>query len=45
MARNEGKTMRCSFCGRPQGEVDKLFSGNGSYICDECVRLCMEILE
>ena len=45
MARNEGKTMRCSFCGRHQGEVDKLFSGNGSYICDECVRLCMEILE
>ena len=45
MARNEGKTMRCSFCGRPQGEVDKLFSGNGSYICDECIRLCMSIID
>ena len=45
MARNEGKAMHCSFCGKPQKDVEKLFSGNNAFICDECVRLCLEILE
>ena len=35
---------RCSFCGKPQSQVTKLINGNGLYICDECVRLCNEIL-
>ena len=36
---------RCSFCGKPQSQVTKLINGNGLYICDECVRLCNEILK
>ena len=38
------KMMRCSFCGKPQSMVNRLIAGNGSFICDECVRLCMNIL-
>ena len=44
MARNDDKLIRCSFCGRAQAEVDKLIAGNNSYICSECVRLCMDIV-
>ena len=45
-ARTENKTMRCSFCGRSQEQVRKLFSGpKGACICDECVEVCVEMLE
>jgi ATP-dependent Clp protease ATP-binding subunit ClpX len=37
---------RCSFCGRDAEETGKLFRGiDGTYICDECVESCYEILE
>ena len=35
---------RCSFCGKPQSQAKRLISGNGVYICDECVELCMDII-
>lgn len=35
----------CSFCGRPEEAVEKLISGPETFICDRCVRLCMEIVE
>ena len=35
----------CSFCGKPQEAVDRLIAGHGVYICNECVELCMTILE
>lgn len=39
------KDKHCSFCGRKQNEVEKLFSGiDGAYICDECIDTCSEIL-
>jgi len=48
MARKEGnpasRLLRCSFCGRDQGEVEKLISGPSVYICNECVSLCNDIL-
>jgi ATP-dependent Clp protease ATP-binding subunit ClpX len=35
----------CGFCGRPKRRVKQLISGQpGVYICDECVRLCMDIV-
>ena len=37
--------IRCSFCGKPQSIVGKIIQGSGVYICDECVRLCMSILD
>ena len=46
MAKNEERrSIRCSFCGKPQSLVNRLIAGNGSYICDECVRMCMTIVE
>ena len=46
MAKNdERRSIRCSFCGKPQAMVDRLIAGNGSYICDECVRMCMSIID
>lgn len=36
---------RCSFCGRPQSEVQKLIAGPGVYICDECVVVAEHIME
>ena len=46
MARNEDRrSIRCSFCGKPQSLVNRLIAGNGSYICDECVRMCMQIVD
>ncbi|MBQ9613484.1 MAG: hypothetical protein IJV14_12985 [Lachnospiraceae bacterium] len=38
-----GGSIRCSFCSKPMGLVGKLIAGNGSYICNECVLMCMEI--
>ena len=46
MAKNEEvKQIRCSFCGRPESQVEKVISGPGAYICNECVLLCMDIIE
>lgn len=46
MARSDDKkSIRCSFCGKSQTLVDRLIAGNGSYICDECIRLCMSIID
>jgi ATP-dependent Clp protease ATP-binding subunit ClpX len=39
-------THYCSFCHRPEHEVNRLIAGpDGVNICDECVGLCVEILE
>ena len=45
MAKSENNKLRCSFCGKPQDAVNRLIAGNGAFICDECVRLCMGIVE
>lgn len=42
---DENKTLRCSFCGKPQNKVRKLVAGPGVYICDECINVCASILD
>ena len=37
-------TLYCSFCGKSQHEVRKLIAGPTVFICDECVKLCMDII-
>ena len=38
--------VRCSFCNKTQAQVRKLIAGpNGTYICDECIGICSEIIE
>jgi ATP-dependent Clp protease ATP-binding subunit ClpX len=46
MARkSEHRLYLCSFCGKNQDQVHRLIAGpNGVFICDECIRLCNEIL-
>jgi len=39
------KVLRCSFCGKYQDQVRKIIAGANVYICDECVDLCVDILE
>jgi len=41
---DDRRSIRCSFCGKPQSMVERLIAGSGSYICDECVRMCMSIV-
>jgi ATP-dependent Clp protease ATP-binding subunit ClpX len=36
--------LTCSFCGKGQREVRKLIAGPTVYICDECIRLCNDII-
>lgn len=45
MAKKQEPLAHCSFCGRPEEAVEKLISGPESYICDKCIRLCIEIIE
>ena len=45
MARDEYKSVRCSFCGKHQEQVDRVIAGPSAYICNECVHLCMSILD
>lgn len=42
---DDNKQLRCSFCGKPQSQVRRLVAGPGVYICDECVEMCMDIVE
>jgi ATP-dependent protease Clp ATPase subunit len=35
----------CSFCDKKSHEVKKMFKGKYATICDECVELCVEIIE
>lgn len=46
MTKKEGNgLLRCSFCGKSQNEVKKLIAGPGTYICDECIDLCNDIIQ
>ena len=42
---DDRRSIRCSFCGKPQSLVNRLIAGNGAYICDECVKLCTSIID
>ena len=45
MNKEEKRAIRCSFCGKHQDQVAKVIAGPGAYICNECVHLCMDILD
>ena len=45
MRRRPSKTEpRCSFCARSAGQVDKIITGPSVHICNECVKLCNDVL-
>lgn len=38
--------VRCSFCNKTQSQVRKMIAGpSGTYICDDCVAICTEIIQ
>jgi tetratricopeptide (TPR) repeat protein len=41
----EHADLYCSFCGHHQREVTKLIAGPQVYICDNCIALCVQILD
>ncbi|NVK11457.1 MAG: ATP-dependent Clp protease ATP-binding subunit ClpX [Gammaproteobacteria bacterium] len=42
---DNAKLLYCSFCGKSQHEVKKLIAGPSVFICDECVDLCIDIID
>lgn len=48
MAKYDDQTrdIRCSFCGKPQNQVQRLIAGPGGVcICNECIELCQSVLD
>ena len=45
MSEDRKKELRCSFCGKSEHEVHRMIQGPGVRICDECVRLCIAVLQ
>lgn len=45
MANNRGSSnYRCSFCGKTDRQVNRLIQGTEGCICDECVKICNDML-
>ena len=42
---NYNRMTRCSFCGKSEAMVHKLIEGPGVFICDECIRLCNDLIQ
>ncbi|MGH9870269.1 MAG: ATP-dependent Clp protease ATP-binding subunit ClpX [Candidatus Polarisedimenticolia bacterium] len=43
--KGDGDILRCSFCNKNQRDVKKLIAGPTVYICDECVEICLDIIQ
>ena len=44
MPKKPEQVIRCSFCGKREGQVSRLIAGNGVYICSDCVAACTDLL-
>ena len=44
MPKKNERSVKCSFCGKPQEVVKRIIAGPGVYICDECIELCQDII-
>ena len=42
---NSNRSVKCSFCGKPQEMVKRIVAGPNAYICDECINICNNIIE
>jgi ClpX C4-type zinc finger protein/glyoxalase superfamily protein len=43
--RPDDKTLHCGFCAKSQHDVKTLIAGPNTFICDECVALCDDIVD
>lgn len=41
---DDKKQHQCNFCGKKESDVERLLFSNGSFICDECIYLCYQML-
>ena len=39
------RSLRCSFCRKPENEVAKLVAGPHVYICDSCVSIATRLMK
>lgn len=39
------KNIKCSFCGKSQDSVERIIAGPGVYICNECIKVCSNIIK
>ena len=44
MNNKNNKSIECSFCKKNQNDVEKIISGSGVYICNECIFMCNNII-
>lgn len=44
MPKKTEQVIRCSFCGKREGQVSRLIAGDGVYICSDCVSACTDLL-
>ncbi len=42
---DENRVCRCSFCGKAEEQVNRLIEGPNAYICNECIELCVELIQ
>lgn len=45
MAKRTASSNICSFCGRPESDVDLMLTGLNGYICNDCVQAGMDIVQ
>lgn len=45
MAKTDSRILRCSFCGKSQDAIDRMITGPGVCICNECIELCQSVLD
>ena len=45
MRMDEKHIARCSFCGKSQDDVTRIFAGRNAFICNECVSACVRIMQ
>ena len=45
MKMDEKHIARCSFCGKSQDDVTRIFAGRNAFICNECVSACVRIMQ
>lgn len=43
--KKENNLPRCSFCNRQPSKIRRLISGHNAYICDDCIRICNNLLK
>ncbi len=44
MSKRNDNELCCSFCGKPQSQVNRMIAGHNAFICDDCISLCFTMM-